>query len=124
MIRKLRWKVVGITMLFVTAVLLAVFAGVYFNARSSLRQNAEYQLHQALQRGEGDLFRPGRDEGNLPCFVAEVYATGTVRVSGSSYYQLDEAALGEIVAACLAQQNDSGILKEYRLRYLRAPSLL
>ena len=41
MIRKLRWKVVGITMLFVTAVLLAVFAGVYFNARSSLRQNAE-----------------------------------------------------------------------------------
>lgn len=124
MIRKLRWKVVGITMLFVTAVLLAVFAGVYFNARSSLRQNAEYQLHQALQRGEGDLFRPGRDEGSLPCFVAEVYATGTVRVSGSSYYQLDEAALGEIVAACLTQQNDSGILKEYRLRYLRAPSLL
>ena len=26
MIRKLRWKVVGVTMLFVTAVLLAVFA--------------------------------------------------------------------------------------------------
>jgi len=40
MIRKLRWKVVGLTMLFVTAILLAVFSGVYINARSALRQNS------------------------------------------------------------------------------------
>ena len=49
MIRKLRWKVVAITMLFVSAVMLAVFVGVYFNARTTLRQSAEQQLHQALQ---------------------------------------------------------------------------
>ena len=124
MIRKLRWKVVAITMLFVTAVLLAVFAGVWFNARSSLRQNTEQQLQRALQQGVSELFLPGRQDGNLPCFVAEVYPTGTIRVSGSSYYQLDDALLSEIVAACLQQDSDSGILKTYRLRYLRTTSPL
>ena len=38
MIRKLRWKVVALTMLFVAALLLSVFAGAYFSARSSLRR--------------------------------------------------------------------------------------
>ena len=124
MIRKLRWKVVGITMLFVTAVLLAVFAGVYFNARSSLRQSAEQQLYQALQRGEGGLFLPGQTEGNLPCFVVEVYPNGAVRFSGSSYYQLDDATLSRIVADCMQQPEESGLLKAYRLRYLRQNSPL
>ena len=78
MIRKLRWKVVGITMLFVTTILLAVFAGVYFTARTSLRENAEQQLHQALQREDSSLFRPGQDTGGLPCFVAEVYTGWTM----------------------------------------------
>ena len=122
MIRKLRWKVVAITMLAVSAVLLAVFAGVYFNARSALRQNTEQQLQQALQQGVSDLFRPGRDEGSLPCFVAEVYPNGTIRVSGSSYYQLDDADLRQIVSACLEQDADAGVLKSYHLRYLRAAS--
>ena len=124
MIRKLRWKVVAITMLFVSAVMLAVFVGVYFNARTTLRQSAEQQLHQALQRGDGSLFRPGQDSGSLPSFVVEVYSNGAVRVSGSSYYQIDEALLTEIVAACLEQEEDSGVLKAYHLRYLRSSSPL
>ena len=36
MIRRLRWKIVGISMLFVTLVLAAVFTGVMLTARSSL----------------------------------------------------------------------------------------
>ena len=124
MIRKLRWKVVAITMLFVSAVMLAVFVGVYFNARTTLRQSAEQQLYQALQRGDGSLFRPGQDGGSLPSFVVEVYSNGAVRVSGSSYYQIDEALLTEIVAACLEQEEDSGVLKAYHLRYLRSSSPL
>ena len=122
MIRKLRWKVVATTMLVVTSVLLAVFAGVCFNARSTLRQNTEEQLQLALQQGVSDFFRPGRDTGSLPCFVAEVYPSGTIRVTGSSYYQLDEADLRQIVSACLAQDQDSGVLKAYHLRYLRVSS--
>ena len=124
MIRKLRWKVVGITMLFSTLILLSVFAGVYFTARTSLRQNTEAQLQLALQRGGESLFRPGREEGNLPCFIVEVYPTGTARITGNSYYQLDEAALSQIVSACLSREEDAGLLKEYQLRYLRQASPL
>ena len=117
MIRKLRWKVVAITMLFVTAILLSVFTGVYITARSSLQQNAEQQLRQALQGGNS-MLRPGQD-GNLPTFVVDVYASGTMRYSGSSYYQIDETLLGQIVATCLLQEGDSGVLRDYHLRYLR-----
>lgn len=124
MIRKLRWKVVGLTMLFVTAILLSVLAGAYFNARSSLRRNAEQQLQQALQAGESLLFRPGQSQSGLPCFVAEVYPTGAIRAVGSSYYQLDEEALRQIVAACLQQEKDAGLLQGYHLRYLRQSSPL
>ncbi len=120
MIRKLRWKVVGITMLFVTAVLLAVFAGVFFTAKVSLRQNTEQQLQQALQLGTKDSFRPGTDSGSsLPCFVAEVYPNGTMHVIGSSYYQLDDHVLRDIVKQCLAQSDHAGVLEDYHLRYLR-----
>ena len=124
MIRKLRWKVVALTMLFVTALLLSVFAGAYFSARSSLRRNAEQQLQQALQAGESLLFRPGQSQSGLPCFVAEVYPTGTIRAVGSSYYQLDDEALRQIVAACLQQEKDAGLLQGYHLRYLRQGSPL
>ncbi len=125
MIRKLRWKVVGITMLFVSAVLLCVFAGVYFTAKESLRQNTQQQLTAVLHGGVNELFRPGQENSaSLPCFVAEVYAGGTVRITGSSYYQLDESLLGEIVTDCLAQEQDAGLLSAYRLRYVRQSSLL
>ena len=44
-----------------------------------------------------------------------------MRLSGSSYYQLDDQdAMAEIVTACLEQGDSSGILRSYHLRYLRA----
>lgn len=125
MIRRLRWKVVGITMAFVSAILLCVFAGIYFTAQENLRHSTEQQLLEALQGGSYDWFWPGQGAtSSLPCFVAEVYPDGTARVSGSSYYQLDDAALSEIVNACLAQERDAGLLRQYRLRYVRQSALL
>lgn len=47
MIRRLRWKIVGISMLFVTLVLAAVFTGVMLTARSSLEQSSTRQLEKA-----------------------------------------------------------------------------
>ena len=124
MIRRLRWKVVGITMAFVSAVLLCVFTGIYFTAQENLRRSTEQQLQEALLGGSSDWFRPGQDSTTLPCFVAEVYPDGTARISGSSYYQLDDATLSEIVSACLAQEEDAGLLRQYRLRYLRQSGML
>ena len=113
MIRRLRWKSVGISMLFVTLVLAAVFTGVMLTARSSLEQSSTRQLEKAL-RGEGYDGQNGQ-----PCFVTEVYSSGTVRVMGSSYYQISEEDLLALVQECLSQQEESGLLTDYHLRYLR-----
>ena len=106
MIRRLRWKIVGISMLFVTLVLAAVFTGVMLTARSSLEQSSTRQLEKAL-RGEGYNGQNGQ-----PCFVTEVYSSGTVRVMGSSYYQISEEDLLALVQECLSQQEESGLLTE------------
>ncbi|MDO4810314.1 MAG: HAMP domain-containing sensor histidine kinase [Eubacteriales bacterium] len=108
---KLRWKVVGLNMLFVTAVLLAIFIAVVSSARISLRQNTELQLRQAL---DGRMA-----QGGLPCFVAEVFPSGTAHISGSAYDRLDEDTLRKLVQDCMAQSEDAGVLPDYHLRYLR-----
>ena len=124
MIRRLRWKVIGLNMGMVFCVLLAVFAAVYFSSRTVIARSVQQQLQQALQPSSGyELYRPGQER--LPCFVAEVYASGTVRVSGNSYYDLtDKAALAEIVTAALSADSDEGVLAEHHLRYLRQTGLL
>ena len=69
MIRKLRWKVVGLNMGMVFCVLLAVFAAVYFSSRAVISRNVRQQLQQALQPSSGyELYRPGQE--GLTCCVA------------------------------------------------------
>ena len=123
MIRRLRWKVVGLNMGMVFCVLLAVFAAVFFFARSALSRSVRQQMEEAVRTGVYDLSQP--DGSTLPCFVAEVYASGTVRVSGNSYYDLtDKEALVDIVTAALTADSDEGVLAEHHLRYLRQTGLL
>ena len=118
MIRHLRWKVVATNMLLISLVLLAVFAAVFFISRDNYRKNVQQQLYQALEQGDYGISQPGLD--SIPCFVAEVYGSGTVRVAGNSYYDLsDETRLADIVTAALHRTADSGTLDEYHLRYLR-----
>ena len=119
MIRRLRWKIVAINMAMVTAVLLAVFAGVLLSSRAAVERSVNQRLLQVIQTGRYDASLPG--QGSAPCFVADIYPSGTVRLSGSSYYQLDDQdAMADIVTACLEQDSESGVLRAYHLRYLRA----
>ena len=112
MIRRLRWKIVAINMAMVTAVLLAVFAGVLLSSRAAVERSVNQRLLQVIQTGRYDASLPG--QGSAPCFVADIYPSGTVRLSGSSYYQLDDQdAMAEIVTACLEQGSESGVLRAY-----------
>ena len=107
-------------MALVLAVLLAVFVGVLVSSRAAVERTVNQRLMQVVQTGRYDASLPG--EGSAaPCFVADVYPSGTVRLSGSSYYRLDDQdAMADIVTACLEQGDSSGILRSYHLRYLRA----
>ena len=112
MIRRLRWKITGVTLLVSALVLTAVFACVYLFSRNNIAESYEYQLRQAVVSGTS--------EARVPCFVAEVLPSGTVRVSGSNYYDLqDEDTLLPLVTAALSADADSGVLRTQHMRYLR-----
>ena len=118
MIRHLRWKVVATNMLLISLVLLAVFAAVVLISRNNYRRSVQQQLYQALESGDYGSRQPGAE--GIPCFVAEVYASGMARVAGNSYYDLsDQSQLAAIVMAALAQEEDTGLLADFHLRYLR-----
>ncbi len=112
MIRKLRRKITGVIMAVAALVLLAVFAGVYFFSRANIADSYTYQLKQAVQTGVPDA--------RFPCFLAEVLPSGTVRISGSSYYDLDdEDALLAAVTQALADGGESGVLASRHMRFYR-----
>ena len=118
MIRHLRWKVVATNMLLISLVLLAVFAAVVLISRGNYRKSVQQQLYQALESGDYGSRQPGAE--GIPCFVAEVYASGMARVAGNSYYDLsDQSQLAAIVTEALAQEEDTGLLADFHLRYLR-----
>ena len=118
MIRHLRWKVVATNMLLISLVLLTVFAAVVLISRANYRESVQQQLYQALESGDYVSRQPGAE--GIPCFVAEVYASGMARVAGNSYYDLsDQSQLAAIVTEALAQEEDTGLLADFHLRYLR-----
>ena len=117
MIRKLRWKITGVTLLVSALVLTAVFACVYLFSRNNIAESYEYQLRQAVVSGTS--------EARVPCFVAELLPSGTVRVSGSNYYDLqDEETLLPLVTAALSADTDSGVLAAQHMRYFRLEGAL
>ena len=118
MIRHLRWKVVATNMLLISLVLLTVFAAVVLISRANYRESVQQQLYQALESGDYGSRQPGAE--GITCFVAEVYASGMARVAGNSYYDLsDQSQLAAIVTEALAQEEDTGLLADFHLRYLR-----
>ena len=117
MIQKLRKKVVGLTVLFVAVLLAAVLLSLFFSARNTIAQRSTEQLLAALQFGV--------EQAEAPCFIAEVLPSGTVRVSGSNYYDLtDHEALSEAVEAAMNSGLRQGVLREQGLRFCRQDGLL
>ena len=117
MIQKLRKKVVGLTVLFVAVLLAAVLLSLFFSARNTIAQRSTEQLLAALQFGV--------EQAETPCFIAEVLPSGTVRVSGSNYYDLsDHETLSEAVEAAMHSGLRQGVLREQGLRFCRQDGLL
>ena len=118
MIRKLRLKIVGISVVTVAVVLVSALVILALSTRSQMVQKSEARLYEALEGKLDKSELPG--SSGLPCFVAEVYSGGTIRLSGSSYYNLqNEELVVHIVQAALEREDDSGVLGDYSLRYLR-----
>ena len=124
MIRKLRLKIVGISVIAVAVLLVSVLAAVALSTRSQMVRASESRLQEALAGHMLSGAQPGSD-GGQPCFVADIYADGTVRLAGSGYYDLDnDALILSIVQDALQRESREGVLQDYALRYMRQTGTL
>ncbi len=117
MIENLRKKVAGLSVLFVGVLLMAVLLSLFFSARSNIAQRSSDELRAALQSGV--------QYAKTPCFIAELLPSGTVRVAGSNYYDLDDhEAISAAVEAAMSSGTRQGILRQHDLRFYRQDGLL
>ena len=130
MLRKLRLKFVGICMALVTVILAVVFSTSLLSIRQNITELSRQVLHRVIQQ-EGSPFRPDIGisiDGSgqtvlLPYFTVRLLYGGgsyTAYVTGGTYSGLDDTEeLAAILQACLAQEQNEGVLSAYHLRYLR-----
>ena len=124
MIRKLRIKFVCINMLIVGCMLLILFGMLYHFMGRSIEQDQLRMLSRLAEEPihKGSLpTRGGGEEVFLPHFILEYGLDGTLMAHGSDSFELsDEAALEELYDAAITCEEQSGVLKDYGLRYYKA----
>ena len=127
MIRKLRIKfvciIMAIAMLMVGSILGVI---IYFTGANMEMQSVS--MMRAIASNPFQQGNPGKqesDEVRLPFFTVQISARGELIAAGGGYFDLsDREYLQQIVNLALSSDEDSGKLKEYDLRYLKAVSPL
>ena len=125
MIRRLRVKFVCITMAIVTVMMTLMLCVQYRSAQMGLEQASLKALKAASQEPLG-AFRPGFGSGeDQPCFILSLNAWGSLLVDGDKYYDLSDDAMNVcIYNTAYADGKESGVLKQYGLRYYRSETPL
>jgi len=121
-LKQLRVKFVCINMLIVTAMLCVIFGMIF----SFTKQNLEAESIRMMEEIADDPFYLGRpnessDGVRLPYFTLQIGLRGTLIATGGGYYDLsDEMFLKEVMVASLEARTQTGVLREYDLRFYRA----
>lgn len=122
MIKKLRRKLIAITMVLLMAVLTVILVFVYHSTRTGLEESSLNRL-TAAGAELGLHTRPGAaDRVPAPmCFVLWLSPDGELSAFGSDYYyDLDDPdALMALLSQAREQEDQSGIIKDRNLRFLR-----
>lgn len=123
MLKKLRLKFVVINMVTVTAMLCVILGLIYHSTRVDLEQENLNMMRSIAAFPALD--RPGRpdeppEEVRLPYFTLQIEEDGTVSAFGGGYYDLSDTAFLQTLADEVGQiPGDTGVLKEYNLRFCR-----
>ncbi|MCI9121524.1 MAG: HAMP domain-containing histidine kinase [Oscillibacter sp.] len=126
MIRKLRLKFVAVCMAMVTAVLAAVCGAIFAALENNVEELSRQVLHRVIQE-EGRLPGPGVEIGGdtvlLPYFTVSLWRNRegyTAYVTSGTYSGLEDTQeLAAILEDCLGQEGPEGVVRGYRLRFLR-----
>jgi len=121
MLKKLRWKFVGITMLIVTLMLGVIFGVLYHFTSVGLKEDSMRMMRMIAD----DPFRMGRpgeqaDNVQLPYFTIQMDVLGNLIATSGGYYDLsDREYLLSVLEAAEATGEDTAVLRQYNLRFSR-----
>ena len=114
MLKKLRLRFVGINMAIVLVILCTIF-GVLLHTTHANLERESVDMITAVAADPLQLNWPDT-ASRLPYFTVRISPYGSVRVSGTSYYDLsDEQVLSGIVTAALRSGGEQGLLHNYSL---------
>ena len=120
MIKRLRLKLIAITMILLTVMLTVILSFIYHFTRTGLVESSLNDLQTASV--ELGLSHPGKPERftTSPCFVLVLFPDGTFTGAGSDYYDMDDYdELLEIFEEAEEMDTDMGLLEDRALRFLR-----
>ena len=122
MIKRLRWKFVAIIMAIVLAMLVVIFGLVYQNTKENLEADSIRTLEEIAQNSAFFGGMPGQnDQVRLPYFTLQISSRGTILAIGGDDFDLsNEEYLRTIIDAALTSPEQTGVLEEYSLRFLRS----
>lgn len=125
MLKKLRLRFVGIVMLIVTVMLLGIFGLMMQMTRHQLAEESMELMRETLSADPFSSAQLHGEQTRRPYFVLSVSMFGRVTVSDSNgYFDLtDDDALLELLNEALNSDAESGTIKQYDLRWLRAHTL-
>lgn len=128
MITKLRNKFILINMILISIVLVIIFSAVYMSTRQRLSVESMDALQRALRDDKkmefrpDDLRGPGPNQGfmALPTFTVRLDEDNKVISANGQLFDLSDAeALQQTVDLCLVSQENTGVIEDADLRFLK-----
>ena len=125
MLKKLRWKFVGIMMLIVALMLGVIFGMLYHSTKVNLEEDS-LRTMQIIAEDPFRMGRPGDQAENihLPYFTLQTDLWGNLIATSGGYFDLsDRAYLLSVLEAAMSMGTETGVLREYNLRFSRVQSV-
>lgn len=122
MLKKLRLKFILINMAIVTLMLGVIFGLLYYSTSRNLERDS-IQMMENLAFSPAKPKPPNKPRGDvhLPYFSILIDRDGKAIETDGNFFDLsDEEQLNSILALTYDTESESGVLKEYRLRFLRS----
>lgn len=125
MLKKLRRRLVLLTMCIAALMLFVIFALVFHFTKMNLEQESLRTMEALAENPYSfGILNDDSQRVNLPYFILHIGLTGDIVATGGGYYDLsDREFLKEVLAAALQAPEQTGFLADYDLRYYRQGGL-
>lgn len=121
MLKKLRIRFVCITMT-ITTVMLWVILGMVIHFTGLAIEDQSIQMMRTITPMHGPPGMEREEFRRLPYFVVTVDRHGQAEIDGDYEHLVEASQIPELVRLVQAEKKQTGILKDYDLRYWKGPS--